>query len=432
MITPNNQSTLSQWIDWLLHLHADEIDLGLERIRLVANQMQVTRPAPFVITVAGTNGKGSSVAMLSAILIEAGYRIGTYTSPHILAFNERIQINGKPVNDQLIIEAFDSIENQRKTTKLTYFEFSTLSALSIFKQSELDVVVLEVGLGGRLDAVNIVDADASLITAIDVDHIDWLGDDRNLIALEKAGVMRKEQISVCSDSNPPASLLDFAEHLQVDFSVLGKDFIYTSAPINNQAWLFQSLRGEPESITIAKPSLQGAFQLQNASGVVALILKIKSKLPVKVEAINQGLLKVKHPGRLERLQLNHQAWLIDVAHNPQSAEVLAEYLATQDLCSSDRVAVFSALRDKDMLPMVKVIAPWVKKWVIADLAIPRSTDVGALKQTLLNAGVDKDDVYEYESINVAVQAVKELKNKHVLVWGSFFTVAQALTSINSQ
>ncbi|WP_321324111.1 folylpolyglutamate synthase/dihydrofolate synthase family protein [Thiomicrorhabdus sp.] len=429
MITPNNQSNLTQWIDWLLHLHADEIDLGLERIRLVANQMQVTKPAPFVITVAGTNGKGSTVAMLSAILIEAGYKVGTYTSPHILEFNERIQINNHAVHDQTIVDAFASIEKQRKQTKLTYFEFSTLAALSIFKESQLDVVVLEVGLGGRLDAVNIVDADASIITAIDVDHIDWLGDDRDQIALEKAGVMRAGQISVCSDPKPPKTLLEFSKNLGVQFSCLSIDFTYDQTRNNDQAWLFKSLNDNESAFEFTKPALHGDFQLQNASGVVGLLFKIQDQIPVTVEQIDSGLKKVKHPGRLDSKRINHQNWLIDVAHNPQSAMVLAGYLEKQTEQPKDRIAIFSALNDKDMLPMVQAIVPYVKTWVIADLAIPRASDLTRLKSILISAGVDEVNITEYRSIDSAVQAVTIMPSCDVLVWGSFFTVSQALMSI---
>lgn len=428
MNTPNNKSSLNEWVDWLLRLHAQEIDLGLERIRAVATKMQVTRPAPFIISVAGTNGKGSSVAMLASILKAAGCNVGTYTSPHILEFNERIQINGTSVTDEKIVEAFDFIENQRQETKLTYFEFSTLAALTIFNQAKLDVVVLEVGLGGRLDAVNVVDADAALITAIDIDHIDWLGDDRNVIAVEKAGIMRAGHVCVCSDPNPPQSLFDYAANLNVDLSCLTREFSYSNVVENNQAWQYLDLLSNERSITIANPSLQGAFQIQNASGVVALILKIKEKLNVTVEAINAGLQKVEHAGRMQSLQVNAQAWLIDVAHNPQSAQALADYLAQQPV-KKDRIAVFSALSDKDMLPMVRAIKPFVKKWVIADLKIPRSTNLEELRSTLLSAEIQGDDIHEFESMTIAVNHVQQYQNKNVLVWGSFFTVSQVLNAL---
>lgn len=431
MNTPNNQSTLEQWVDWLLHLHAQEIDLGLERIRLVAEKMQVTRPAPFIISVAGTNGKGSSVAMLASILSAAGYNVGTYTSPHILKFNERIQINGVCVADQQIVDAFTAIEDQRKQTKLTYFEFSTLAALVIFKQAELDVVILEVGLGGRLDAVNVVDADASLITAIDVDHIDWLGDDRNVIAVEKAGIMRKGKISVCSDPNPPKTLIDYAAGLQVQLVCLKTDFDYQKDSLNNQAWSFNFNQDGKVAVTLSMPQLHGDFQLQNASGVVALLFKIESRLPVEIKHINNGLAEVKHPGRMQTLQINNQAWLIDVAHNPQSAQVLAEYLEKRGGDPHNSIALFSALNDKDMLPMIKAIKPFVSQWAIADLDIPRSTEVQQLAGILLQAGVEQQQICEFESIALATDYVKSCDKSNVLVWGSFFTVAQTLEELEA-
>jgi len=430
MNTPNSQSSLNSWVDWLLHLHAEEIDLGLDRIRLVANAMHVTRPAPMVISVAGTNGKGSSVAMLASILKAAGYKVGTYTSPHILVFNERIQINGVPVDDQTIVDAFVDIENQRQDTKLTYFEFSTLAALTIFAQSDIDVVILEVGLGGRLDAVNVVDADAALITAIDVDHIDWLGDDRDVIAVEKAGIMRQKKLAICSDPNPPQTLVDYANKLDVNLALLGRDFSYTDTDKKMDSWCYSGL-SEKRTVKLTRPALKGGFQLQNASGVMALLDCLKGTLSVSQEAKNLGLVNVKHAGRLQSLQVNQQSWLIDVAHNPQSADVLSIYLAEKAIHSKDRVAVFSALRDKDMLPMVKKIAPFVSKWFIADLSMPRSTSITELQRILESAGVCQKDIVTSNSIHEAVNSVVDSTCLNVLAWGSFFTVAQTINVLKN-
>lgn len=435
MEKPNSQSSLDCWIDWLLNLHAEEIDLGLERVSLVANKMQVTRPAPLVVSIAGTNGKGSSVAMLSAILEQAGYKVGTYTSPHIVSFTERVKINSQSVSAQMIVDAFDLIEGQRSDIKLTYFEFSTLAALTIFNQSDLDVVVLEVGLGGRLDAVNTVDADACLISAIDIDHIEWLGSDRNVIAVEKAGIMRKNAIAVCSDATVPATLVDYAQQLGAKLSLLDRDYRYVqikkntedSSQVGENTWLFQSSQSE-QSLELPLPALKGEFQLQNAAGVLELLLQISDKWPVSVEAIKQGLLSVKHPGRMELRQLNDQAWLIDVAHNPQSAQALAQTLQQEDL-KTKRVAIFSALSDKDMLPMVKEVKPFVSQWLISDLAIPRSTSINGLKEMLLAAGIGEESITECSTIAQAVEKTLGMPSKKVLVWGSFFTVAQAIEKI---
>lgn len=435
MEKPNSQSSLDCWIDWLLNLHAEEIDLGLERVSLVASKMQVTRPAPLVVSIAGTNGKGSSVAMLSAILEQAGYKVGTYTSPHIVSFTERVKINSQSVSAQMIVDAFDLIEGQRSDIKLTYFEFSTLAALTIFNQSDLDVVVLEVGLGGRLDAVNTVDADACLISAIDIDHIEWLGSDRNVIAVEKAGIMRKNAIAVCSDATVPATLVDYAQQLGAKLSLLDRDYRYVqikkntedSSQVGENTWLFQSSQSE-QSLELPLPALKGEFQLQNAAGVLELLLQISDKWPVSVEAIKQGLLSVKHPGRMELRQLNDQAWLIDVAHNPQSAQALAQTLQQEDL-KTKRVAIFSALSDKDMLPMVKAVKPFVSQWLISDLAIPRSASIDGLKEILLAAGIGEESITECSTIAQAVEKTLGMPSKKVLVWGSFFTVAQAIEKI---
>ena len=423
MNQPNRQSTLNQWVDWLLHLHAQEIDLGLERISKVATSMDLKHPAPQIISVAGTNGKGSSVAMLAAIYQAAGYQVGTYTSPHITHFNERIRLNNIPVADELIVNAFADIEEQRAITKLTYFEFSTLAALKIFADIKPDLVILEVGLGGRLDAVNVVDADASLITAIDIDHIEWLGSDRSVIATEKAGIMRSGKTSVCSDPSVPQSLLDYAKQNQVNLSLLGRDFDYQK--VDKNSWQFGFSDQAPK--TFMAPALKGEFQLQNAAGVLAVVALMQAELPVELAAINQGLTNVSHPGRLEKRQIGEQEWLIDVAHNPQSAQVLAEYLAAENL--TGLVAVFSALNDKDMVPMVQQLAPYIKEWHIADLAIPRASSLELLQQILHQAEVKEEQYFCQSSILSAVESVASSNEQQVLVWGSFFTVSQSLQAL---
>jgi len=433
MILPNRQSTLDQWIDWLLHLHAEEIDLGLDRIRLVADVMQVRKPAPLVITVAGTNGKGSSVAMLVAILKSAGYQVGSYTSPHIQRFNERIQINSQPVNDEVIINAFAEIEVARAATKLTYFEFSTLAALSIFKNSNLDVVVLEVGLGGRLDAVNVVDADAALITAIDIDHIEWLGSDRSVIATEKAGVTRAGKTAVCSDPNPPESLNKYVQDKKVPLKQLGCDF---SIEMDEVLWSLAWHKDKPDCDSklytgLPLPALKGAFQLQNAAGVVALLSQLTGLTKVDSTAVRKGLLVAKHPGRLEQMTIAGQDWLIDVAHNPQSAKALSEFLQAQKQSGSVKkyTAIFSVLSDKDAEPMIRVIAPYIEHWIVADLAIPRATPLNDLKALLIKSGVPSEAISGEDSIALAAEKALNTDCSKVLVWGSFFTVAQVYNEL---
>ena len=429
MTTPNNQSSLQHWIDWLLQLHPKEVELGLDRIRLVSTSMQLLRPAPFVISVAGTNGKGSSVAMLVSILKAAGYQVGAYTSPHIQSFNERIQIDGLPVSDADITKAFDQIETARGGIKLTYFEFATLAALSVFKQASLDVVVLEVGLGGRLDAVNVVDADVALITAIGIDHVEWLGDDRSVIATEKAGITRSGRLAVCSDSAPPESLLVYAKQNTVPLMQLNKDFrldcFEDSWSMIGLSEAFIKVSHIDSHKNFPLPSLKGSFQLQNAAGVVAL-LSLQDRLKISKEAICTGLQQAKHPGRLDSFQVQDQSWLVDVAHNPQSAQALAEYL---EQISSDRseggyTAIFSVLNDKDALPMIQMIAPFVKNWVIVDLSVPRASSIVELTELLINAGVAKNRILPQETMVKAVTSVQKEPSTPILVWGSFFTVSQ--------
>ena len=439
---PSRDSALQVWIDWLLSLHAQEIDLGLERVAQVADKLKISRPAPFVISVAGTNGKGSSVAMLTSTLKAAGYSVGTYSSPHILRFNERIQVDGQMVEDQTIIDAFLEIELSRGDIKLTYFEFSTLAALLIFKQNRVEVAVLEVGLGGRLDAVNIVDADAALITAIDVDHIDWLGSDRSVIATEKAGICRSSKPAICSDPNPPQSLFDYAQNLKIPLFTLGRDFTFEknqqacqdSAQTESWTVAFKSDSDrfswpEVDGKCLPLPVLKGELQLQNAAGVVALLAQIQSELPVSYAALCKGLKSVVHPGRLQPLLVKKQAWLVDVAHNPQSAEVLADYLSVQKL-SHRYQAIFSVLNDKDSLPMIKLLKPYIQTWFIADLAIPRSTSASELKALLLQADIPAAAICVVESIDHALERVVLNQVNPVLVWGSFFTVSQALVGLH--
>ena len=437
MTIPNRQSSLTDWVDWLLQLHAQEIDLGLDRIRRVADAMHLTNPAPLVISVAGTNGKGSSVALLVAILKAAGHQVGAYTSPHIQFFNERIQVNGNPVSDDLIIEAFTAIEAARAETKLTYFEFSTLAALYIFKCAQLDVVVLEVGLGGRLDAVNIIDADAALITAIDIDHVDWLGSDRSVIATEKAGIMRGGKPAICSDVNPPASLMAYANDHAVPLSQFKVDF---DLQVNDQAWSFKWLTQPNATQLISSlddlpfPALKGAFQLNNAAGVIALLSKLTPLLRVDSHAIRLGLQQVSHPGRMQSIELGSQSWLIDVAHNPQSALALASYLQQQQTKRSkvQYLSLFSVLSDKDALPMVLQIAPFVSSWVIADLQISRAISVEDLRALLNKAGVEDSNIIVKKSMADAVDYAKVSSKEDVLVWGSFFTVSQVLENLPVQ
>lgn len=424
-VRPTANASLADWLDWLLQLHPEEIDLGIERVQSIAQKMSLYPFPAKVITVAGTNGKGSSAAMLSAVYAKQGYQVGFYSSPHLLKFNERIQFNNEMVSDVEITDAFVEIEQARGEVKLTFFEFATLAALWVFRQRRVDIAIMEVGLGGRLDAVNLLDADATLITAIDVDHEAWLGSDREKIAIEKAGVMRSGRLSVCSDSQVPLSLVDYADRHQVNLKTLEKAFFYQK---KDQAWYFLAPElGENRRFPC--PALQGDFQIQNAAGAVALVKWFNETLPVSNEAIASGLVSVKHPGRLQLWTQGAQTWLMDVAHNPQSAEVLAQYLTHQKI---QFTALFSVLDDKEVRPMLLAVCPFVKMWHIADLQVPRAMSVKKIRSALLEVGVDSENIVEYAHISDAVATLCQSTESKVLAWGSFYTVAQTMAALGNE
>ncbi|WP_052501410.1 bifunctional tetrahydrofolate synthase/dihydrofolate synthase [Thiomicrospira microaerophila] len=412
--------TLEGWLDKLSHLHSKEIDLGLDRVRAVGERLGVLRPAPFVITVAGTNGKGSSVAMLQSILLASGYRVGSYTSPHILRFNERIQLNGADVSDTQIIQAFEAIEQASAQCTLTYFEFATLAALIVFNQADLDYVVLEVGLGGRLDAVNIVDADACLITSIDIDHADWLGTDREAIGFEKAGVMRPHRLAVCSDPYPPVSLVNHARNLGVDLRLINQAYCYK---ILSTEWQFTC--GEIQWV-LPKPALLGDFQCQNAAGVVCLLLV--AGVALTEASLRKGLVSLHHPGRLQSMSLGNQAWLFDVAHNPQSVCVLAQFIEQQP--RTRRLAIFAGLADKDLVPMIKVMQSHIDHWILVDLAVPRATPLAVLNEICHQAGIPEQQIDSFHQMKAAIAFAQSLAVAQVVVYGSFITISQALGELD--
>lgn len=376
----------------------------------------------YTITVAGTNGKGSCVAMLECILLKAGYRVGVYSTPHLLRYNERIRLNGHTATDDLITASFARIDKARQETSLSYFEFGTLAALDIFSHQKLDIQILEVGLGGRLDAVNIIDADAALISSIDVDHVDWLGDDKSLIALEKAGVFRPRQKAVCGDKTVPESLVNYASSLATDLMRAGKDFDYQ---INRDNWCLiaeHSLAG-----TYALPALKGAHQIQNAAAVISLLAHIKDDVAVTSENISAGLCEVFLAGRLQQLSSQPDVFL-DVAHNAESAAVLADFIKTRVI--TGRVhAVFSILADKDISKVVTPFIGMVDQWYIAPLNAFRAQTLAVIDGLL--AEKLKQNCNHHESIKMAfTQAVNAAdKDDLVICFGSFYVVEACLDAL---
>lgn len=365
-------ATLDEWLAWQETLHPKSIDLGLDRVRRVYQALCPNRPPLFTLTVAGTNGKGSSVALLESILRAEGYRVGAYTSPHLLRYNERIRVNGECANDDAICDAFERIDRARDGISLSFFEFGTLAALDLFSQSGLDVQILEVGLGGRLDAVNIIDADAALIASIDIDHRDWFGDSREAIALEKAGILRPGKPAVVGDPMPPRSLLDFAATNGIGLSLQGEAFGYQRV---ENAWNWFGAGGRLENLPV--PALAGGHQLLNAAAVIQLLRLVEAHRPVSEAAIRSGLETVKLAGRFQYID-GPVPTLLDVAHNPQAARILADYLHSQ--FSSKKIhAVFAVMRDKDIAGVVAPLKPLVERWYLAPVPLARAASEAELK-----------------------------------------------------
>ena len=417
---PGKRVGLEDWLKWLFHQHPKKIELGLERVGEVWGRLGPSRLHCPVITVAGTNGKGSCVAMLDAILREGGYRTGCYTSPHLLRFNERIRVAGETASDQRICQAFEKIERIRRQTRLTYFEFATLAALDIFADAGPDVVILEVGLGGRLDAVNILDPDVALVSTVDMDHTAWLGDNRERIGREKAGIFRAGHPAVCGDSAPPRSLCDWAEELSAPLFLAGRDFSYRNREAD---W---DWRGPGcERIALPRPSLQGEFQLQNAAAVLMVLECLPASMPVSEAAIRQGLQSVSLPGRFQVIP-GEVTSILDVAHNAQGVQALASTLDASPVVGRTR-AVFGMMADKDVVLMANTMASRVDAWYLAGLPVQRGMPVGALAGAMRKAGVSRPLICD-DTVTAALRKAQAASSPgdRILVFGSFLTVAEAL------
>ncbi len=382
------------------------------------------------IIVGGTNGKGSTCAMLESILLAAGYRVGCYTSPHLMQFNERARINGESTSDALLIEQFEVVEAARGDTSLTWFEFTTLAILRLFERSSLDVVVLEVGLGGRLDAVNIIDADCAIVTCIDIDHAEYLGDTREAIGFEKAHIYRPGRAAICTDPVPPQSLIDYASSIGADLWRFGLDFNYSG---DRQQWSYGGRSQRRNSL--AYPALRGANQLLNASGALAALESLRTRLPVSAQAIRQGLASVELPGRFQVLA-GRPAVVLDVGHNPHAAAHLAANLDNMGFFPYT-YAVFGMLADKDIDATIAHLRSRVDHWLCVDLPGPRGTSAAELAARLTKAGVVPGEGIDAErtitchaSPREALAAARERagENDRIVVFGSFLTVADVLAA----
>lgn len=411
--------------DWLSHLetaHPISIDLGLERIKIVAARLDVLDFDCPVITVAGTNGKGSCVALTQAILAAAGYRVATYTSPHLLNYNERIQIAGEPVSDSALCQAFNCIDEARAEVSLSYFEFGTLAALLLFKQAQLDAIILEVGLGGRLDAVNCVDADISVISMVDLDHMEWLGHTRELIAKEKAGIMRANKPCVFGDFSLPASIYEHASLENVFLYRQGQHFDYKK---QISSWSWQSQQQSLTDLPLPK------IDLQNAATVLQTIELLSNQFAISREAIEEGLKQVFIPGRFQIIEQGELQFILDVAHNPAGGRCLAKRLA-QEPCAGKTHAVIGMLADKDINNTLAPLISQIDQFYLANLEVARAATAEQLHQRLMPLN-DKTSAQLFSSPVMALQAACKVASKgdRVLVFGSFYTVSLVCTVLNT-
>jgi dihydrofolate synthase / folylpolyglutamate synthase len=410
--------------DWLAHcerLHPKAIALGLDRVREVAQRMGIAFRCP-VVTVAGTNGKGSTCAMLESIARQAGWRTGVYTSPHLVHFEERCRIAGEPVPAEALVPHFERVEAARADVQLTYFEFTTLAILGLMAATELDLVVLEVGLGGRLDAVNVIDTDCAVITSIDLDHQEFLGPDRETIGREKAGILRAGKPAIVSDPMPPRSVVKAAEALGADLWLQGRDYNFSG---DKQQWAWAG-RGRRYA-GLGYPALRGANQLVNASGVLAALTALRERVPVTAQAIRNGLAFVELPGRFQIVP-GQPALVLDVAHNPHSIAALAANLDSMGFYPTTH-AVFGAMGDKDLAAMLRRMDPLVDRWYFTDLATPRAAAATSLQALWQSLSTRKDvssgtHANPQEALGAAVGAADP--TDRILVFGSFYTVGGVL------
>jgi dihydrofolate synthase/folylpolyglutamate synthase len=457
-------STLADWLTYLESLHPKIIALGLERVAQVKQRLNLQPDFP-IIVVGGTNGKGSVCALLESILHAAGYRVGCYTSPHLLHYNERVRIAKRSVSEAELCASFEKIEQVRKGTgaddstpiptptlplhpqgvvrgciaaeaattthkgrehmpeiPLTYFEFGTLAAMQLFIEKKIDVAILEVGLGGRLDAVNVFDNDCAVIASVDIDHTDYLGDTREKIAFEKAGIMRSGKVTICADSDVPQAIRTQAQQIGAELWCIGREFSFT--PHQGQ-WDYRSNVGTRSSLPY--PALRGAFQLNNASAALAVLDVLKEKLPVNMGDVRRGLGEVQLAGRFQFVP-GKPTLILDVAHNPHAARSLAQNLASLPPCPNT-YAVFAMLKDKDIAGVVAALDPHIDTWLVTGIDTPRGASAGHLEQVLQQCRV-RGEIINCgnipEALRYAYNAAGE--NDRIIAFGSFYTVAEVMAA----
>ena len=390
----HNKKTLDEWLSWQEQLMEETILLGLDRVQLVYQRLFPDGVPFLAITVGGTNGKGSTIAFIDSIYRESKYRVGCFTSPHLIKYNERFAIDGEIVNDSVIIKAFEAIEEKREGVSLTYFEFSTLAALIIFSEAAVDIAILEVGLGGRLDSVNIVDSDVSVITDIAIDHTDYLGDTRESIATEKAGIMRTAKPCICGDQHPPNSVLAYAKKIDTPLTLVKEQY-----------------KGEI--------GLEGAHQKLNAAVAIKVIEAISDQFPVSKEMIKCGIKQAQIVARFEKVNVGNKTVILDVAHNPAAVQTLVNTLSDSPM---ETVAIFSALADKNIDDMISLAAAHIKHWFLVPLSAERSIQI----ETLEDKFGDSQETTVCVSMASAIEQALALKEiQRIVIFGSFYTVADA-------
>ncbi|MGG4664254.1 bifunctional tetrahydrofolate synthase/dihydrofolate synthase [Providencia vermicola] len=423
LIIPTAKSPLEAWLSYLTDLHSQNIDMGLERVGQVARHMNLTQPAPRVITVTGTNGKGTTCHTLESILMAAGLKVGVYSSPHLVRYTERVRIQGQELSESDFCEAFATIEAQRKNISLTYFEYGTLAALQLFKQAHLDIVILEVGLGGRLDATNVVDADIAAITSIALDHTDWLGSDREHIGHEKAGIFRQGRYGVVGEPDMPESIGKYADNIGTHLFRRGVDWQYSEQAAS---WSWQSSQREWHNLPLPNVPLANAA---TALGVISCLLQIDADIAKKVTdaAVYQGLKSAQLPGRFQIIG-EKPLMILDVAHNPHAAGYLVSKLAGLPTVDGRRIrAVVGMLGDKDIKGTLECLSQQVTDWYLAPLTEFRGADVAQLSQHVQQANL-------FDCVEKAWQqaCVEAQEQDVIVVCGSFHTVAHVMMLLENQ
>jgi len=419
-------STLTEWLAWQETLHPQAIDLGLERVAAVAASLNLLHPDALVISVAGTNGKGSTLAMLESILCAAGYRVGKYTSPHLLQYNERICVDQQLISDSDLCHVFARIDRARADISLSYFEFSTLAALQYFFDQKVDIFLLEVGLGGRLDAVNIMDADIALVTNVDLDHQDWLGDDVESIAYEKAGIFRTQRPAICAQPQPPLALMRQVRDIAAIGYQAGVDFSYR---VEAGRW---SWHAADKSITsLPMPALHGTFQLQNAAAVMQVLQLIEADFPVSQQALELGLTHVQLAGRMQHID-GEVDCILDVAHNPHAARALVKALPEKS-AGGRYLLVLGMLADKDVETVTSLLSTLSTQWYLGGLDVNRGLSAEALAGRVVES-LDTLTIACHDDISTALVAARKQAGAGdtILVCGSFYSVAEALVFLQQE